>query len=377
MRTILMAFLVSAAVCHASDPARPFLEEHCFKCHGAEEQKGDLRFDRLTSSEKDVWLSIADVLEAGDMPPKKEPTPEPKEIDALLDWIARTFAGPTPLALRRMNRAEYENTVQDLLGIDTPLAELLPEDSSVQGFDNVADGLSISSILIERYLEAANTAFDGVVRRIKPLPAETRRVEMMENKENIEAVKKKKGGVIEVDDSFVKFTPGWPPARLDAVHPIEDGVYRCRIAVWPHEPSQRTLTMAVFVGPLFGPGKRRFMGMYDATGTAEDPRVIEFTARMKENDALHLVPWVYPGHVTWRDKHEPRPGIGIVWAETHGPLDQSFPSTAQKTLFGTPESIFMKDGKPIRTRLVLIPPCHVPGIDPGHQMQGIVFLHPG
>ena len=50
----------------------------------------------------------------------------------------------TPLALRRMNRVEYENTVHDLLGIDTPLAELLPEDGSVQGFDNVADGLGIS-----------------------------------------------------------------------------------------------------------------------------------------------------------------------------------------------------------------------------------------
>ena len=125
-----------------------------------------------------------------------------------------------------MNRVEYENTVRDLLGIDASLADLLPEDSSVQGFDNVAGGLGISSILIERYLEAADVAFDNTIRRIKPLPPETRRAVLMESKDNIDSVKGQKGGVIESAGAFVDFTPGWPPARVDAAHPIEPGRYR-------------------------------------------------------------------------------------------------------------------------------------------------------
>ena len=46
---------------------------------------------------------------------------------------------------------------------------------------------------------------------------------------------------------------------------------------------------------------------------------------MRDGETMHVVPWIYPDHVTWRDKHEKRPGIAVVWAETHGPLDQSFP----------------------------------------------------
>ena len=51
------------------------------------------------------------------------------------------------------------------------------------------------------------------------------------------------------------------------------------------------------------------MGMFDVTGTPENPRVIEFEAFSNEGETMHIVPWVYPEHVTWRDKHEKRPGI--------------------------------------------------------------------
>jgi hypothetical protein len=90
--------------------------------------------------------------------------------------------------------------------------------------------------------------------------------------------------------------------------------------------------------------------MFDVTGTPADPRVIEFTARMSEGETIHLVPWIYPDHVTWRDKHEKRPGIGIAWAETYGPLDQAFPSEAQRRLFGKADSLSMAEGASIWMR---------------------------
>lgn len=300
-----------------------------------------------------LWARVLDALEAGEMPPVEQPRPNPAAVKTATAAIVQTLTtsrAPRPLALRRMNRREYENTVHDLLGIEVPLADLLPEDGSVQGFDNVADGLSISSVLMEQYLTAANVAFDAVIRRIEPLPAKTRRVQLMEVKDNIASVKGNKGGVIEVANSFVKFTPGWPPARFDDVRPIEDGVYRCRVAVWPHDPGGRTLSVEIFTGALFGTDLRKFIGVYDVTGSPDKPTIVEFTTFMKEGDAIHVLPRVWPEHVTWRDKHEKRPGVGIVWAETHGPLDQSFPSESQKTLFGDVASITMKPDQSIYMR---------------------------
>ncbi|MFT7639095.1 MAG: hypothetical protein ACI9G1_000822, partial [Pirellulaceae bacterium] len=191
---------------------------------------------------------------------------------------------------------------------------------------------------------------DAVIRRIEPLPAETRRADLMKSKENVDSVKGKKGGVIEIANSFVKFTPGWPPARVDAAHPIEDGVYRCRIAIWPQDPGDRSVAVAIYVGALFGPETLDFQGVFDATGTPDKPRIIEFTSRFKAGHAIHIEPRVWPEHVTWRDKHEKRPGVGIVWCETFGPLDQSFPSESQKQLFGDVERIKMVPDKPIYMR---------------------------
>lgn len=354
--------LVAVVVCIASAGASPaedyrtFLKQNCVKCHGDKKQEGKLRLDSLTApndENAETWSSIADMIESGDMPPKSESRPNAEFTKQLLKWIGIELSRlekPSP-AVRRLNRVEYEYTLHDLLDIDAPLSPLLPEDGKVQGFDNVATGLGISSILMERYLEAADVAFDSTIRRIKPLPAETRRAVLMESKENIGSVKANKGGVIESEGAFVDFTPGWPPARVDNAHPIEGGIYRCRIAVWPHDPGEkRTLSVAVFTGPLFGPGKRKFNGMFDVTGTPEKPRIIEFTTRLAEGHALHILPWIYPDHVTWRDKHEKRPGVAIKWAETHGPLDQSFPSKSQTKLFGESKKMTLKEGWPVYMR---------------------------
>ena len=339
-----------------ADDDHSFLKQHCLKCHGSEKQEAELRLDMLASPNADnseIWSLIVDMLESGDMPPQGESRPNRTAQQQLLTTISHQLSEivKPSSALRRMNRTEYEYTVQDLLGIKTSLSPLLPEDGQIQGFDNVAGGLGISSILMERYLEAADLAFEGTIRRIKPLPPETRRAVLMDLKDNIASVNGNKGGVIESEGAFVDFTAGWPPSRIDPAHPIEDGIYRCRVAVWPHDPGeQRTLSVGIFTGPLFGDGKRKFEGVFDVTGTADNPRIIEFETHMQESHTIHILPWIYPEHVTWRDKEENRPGVAIAWAETYGPLDQKFPSAAQLKLFGNSPATSLVEDKPIYMR---------------------------
>jgi hypothetical protein len=352
---ICAAFLVATSQADVAKTVDTFLEQHCVKCHGPEEQKGKLRLDNLKKPphELEQWKEVLEAIEYGDMPPKEEKRPEEAEVAAFKEIISGglTSAGEgSSIAVRRMNRSEYENTVHDLLGIDIPLAELLPEDSRIQGFDNVAEGLSLSSVLIEKYLEAANAAFDGTIRRLAPLPPATRKAVAMQDKSNIGAVAKKNDGVIEKDGAFIDFSPGWPPTRFDAAQPIESGIYRCKVTVWPHEPGNRTLTVGIFTGRLFGTGKLKFEGIYDVTGNPQNPRVIEFTTRLSEGDAIHVLPWIFPGHVSWKEKGTPRPGIGMVSAETHGPLDQDFPSKAQMRLFGESPTLSMVADTPIYMR---------------------------
>ena len=186
---ILAGCFLSGAPLMAAPEMGAFLENHCFKCHGPEKQKGKLRLDTLGSpsargEDGETWLLVLDALEGGDMPPEEEKKPDPKVLHEVVQSLEKVLAETTelPIGLRRLNRTEYEYTVQDLLGIETPLRDLLPEDSSVDGFDNVTDGLGISAVLMERYLEAADVAFQSTIRRFAPLPVETRRLMVMDRK---------------------------------------------------------------------------------------------------------------------------------------------------------------------------------------------------
>ena len=113
-------------------------------------------------------------LRAREMPPDEEPQPPEHQRQAVAAWLARELAridrltppDPGRVTARRLNRSEYNNTVRDLLGVDTHPADDFPQDDAGYGFDNIADVLSLSPALMEKYLTAAErvarTALFGV-----------------------------------------------------------------------------------------------------------------------------------------------------------------------------------------------------------------------
>jgi hypothetical protein len=128
----------------------PFMQEHCYKCHGEEKQKGDIRLDELSLdfSKADTaitWQDVSDMLVVGDMPPEEEVRPDAavmaaviKAIDTRLRIAAAEQKGGGRIAIRRLSRTALDNTVRDLLGIDLLLSDNLPADPEIDGFENLA-----------------------------------------------------------------------------------------------------------------------------------------------------------------------------------------------------------------------------------------------
>jgi mono/diheme cytochrome c family protein len=160
----------------ADAPGQAFLTQHCKACHTGDKPKGKFKLENLTAdfndkANREKWLAALEQVKSGNMPPEGKPRPAEKDVAALAGWInGRVAAAESArnasqgrVPLRRLNRAEYENTVRDLLGVDLDLKELLPPDTVVNGFDNGAEALHVSSFLMEQYLEAADKVLDAAI----------------------------------------------------------------------------------------------------------------------------------------------------------------------------------------------------------------------
>ena len=148
---------------------KPFLTEHCVECHGNETHKRDLNFEAMTSAaalieHRERFEDVVQKLRDREMPPADEPQPPEHLRQAAAAWLEAELAridrvtprDPGRVTARRLNRAEYNNTIRDLLGVDLRPADDFPQDDSGYGFDNIADVLSLSPALMEKYLTAAD-----------------------------------------------------------------------------------------------------------------------------------------------------------------------------------------------------------------------------
>ncbi len=155
--------------------AVPFLEQHCLRCHTGAKAKAELDLTQYASLEqllvdREEWTEVRDRVRHHEMPPKGEPRPTAAELETFIAWLQAGLTRPSAnvdpgyVPPRRLNRVEYRNTVRDLLGVDFDPSETFPVDDVGHGFDNNADVLSLSPLLVEKYLAAAETIADRAVR---------------------------------------------------------------------------------------------------------------------------------------------------------------------------------------------------------------------
>lgn len=165
---------------------QPLIENYCHDCHADGTSKGNVAFDAFPNAEArradhTFWLKVMKNLRAGLMPPAKKAKPDAAELAEIERWIQRDVfrldpANPDPgrVTLRRLNRVEYQNTVRDLMGIEFKAYEEFPPDDTGYGFDNIGDVLSTSPLLLEKYMEAAETIVTRAVPTVARVVGEQR-----------------------------------------------------------------------------------------------------------------------------------------------------------------------------------------------------------
>ena len=189
----------AAAAPAPADQYGAVVNRYCVTCHNQRARTGGLALDSAdlahVAAAPEVWEKVARKLRTGAMPPIGAPRPDQPTYDGLTTWLeseldraAAAKPNPGQPLVHRLNRAEYTNAIRDLLALDVDVATLLPPDDSSFGFDNVADALGVSPVLLERYLSAAgkisalavgdpNTRPIDLTYRVRPDVTQTQHVD--------------------------------------------------------------------------------------------------------------------------------------------------------------------------------------------------------
>lgn len=331
----------------SADPARLLFAEHCEKCHSGAKHKGDFQIESLSADftdrkNRELWLNVLEQLKSGDMPPEEKPRPPAHDVQAVVDWISGR-AGPElarraaegRVVMRRLNRAEYANTVRDLLGVDVDLTDLLPPDTSTSGFDNSAEAMHTSSYLLRSYLEAADRVLDEAIAN-KPRPWQLNKKFDIKEEKSV----KPTGSVYRHTDDGVAIFASWESANIRVsmwnFRSHVRGKYHFRISGYGYQSGGKPVNFHVNAGTFKEVTEERLIDYF--AFPADKPTVVEFTEQLEPDNHLRIVadglPALPPAvEKVGADKYT-GPGLVIQWVEVEGPLLASWPPPSHVAIFG-------------------------------------------
>jgi mono/diheme cytochrome c family protein len=352
-----------------------FVKQHCADCHTGDAADGGFRADLLSKelaepANHKAWSRVLARVQSGEMPPQDTERPAEAEIVAALAALKTAFHEESQarhgeagrVRVRRLNRLEYENTVRDLLDIDTPLQDLLPEDDLIDGFSNQAAGLSISPVHIQQYMAAADRALEAAsVRQARP-ETKTYRFSYTDDAEQPfhgHAHNKLQCNLRGEDLHFFLDTHIEVPAYLrqfEAVTRDTPGRYRIRITTEARDTTDgEDLIFSVWLAA--GNKRRELLGHFDAKHRQES--VVELTRPFERGETIIVAPWrmakvrIDAGYSVylpdkqekipegWHFINNPNPPIPTVGpaivvkpVEITGPLQENWPPAGHRLLYG-------------------------------------------
>ncbi len=401
---LCLGWLVGDAHAQTTDfevKVAPFLVQYCGDCHRGADAEGNLDLAKLRGDfsnlrEEESWGEIVNSLHSHQMPPQDAPQPMVADVNQVVDWISqqmlaqRLRRASSVRVLRRLNRAEYRNTIRDLLGVEIDVSGF-PQDAAAGGFDNNGSALSLSPLLVELYYQAAERALDQVFVVGSQPPMVKWRFQPESGRDDGNRVTYDgqrlivNGGQNRVEGDFVVMHhDSW-----DRTINIRDfrlphaGRYKIRICAGGTTPDRNTIVAAAepflqhrmenelrdhpqgeqwhrraFQETLehfrnhpiynYGPprfkltqtlgGQPRVLFRHDVAASPNNPEVIEWEADFSTQSAG--IELVYDYSVPkllenfWCQGHDdfPRPELWVDWLEIEGPIYESWPPPAQRRL---------------------------------------------
>jgi mono/diheme cytochrome c family protein len=403
-----MAMMVCMAAVAAGEPAplEAFFERHCYGCHSGKEPEAGLDLAVLSRDVSDPnilrrFVRIHDRIAQGEMPPKESEQPTAAEIATVTQWLdaelfradSERIAKAGRARMRRMTRAEYENTLCDLLALSRlDIQGMLPADGRVAGYEKIGDGLDVSPAHLAAYAAAAEKALTAAIAtRSTPPPVFKRRIYpaglfkfggnliggnfvlLKDGKpdpalpirggfENIKGYVATPGadddlkerGQFFKDNAIAKSqsTVGLIEANLGGreagldVAPIYDGLYRLRFSIWGFQWNRGTVEPSVsqaLAVRAHAEGHQQEGGRLLATLTAASlaPREHEITTWIDAHETLVIDPVSIANNrgnslqqIGGRSAGHVGPGVALDWFEVEGPIEASWPPESHRRLFG-------------------------------------------
>jgi len=350
---IFLFFLVTAAMLSGATPfskkAEMFLERHCFDCHGDGAAKGGLDLDKLRRDLTDAatfakWELIFDRVDKGEMPPAKvKDRPVSKELAgfraSLKPQLVKAHAKAKGTVLRRLNRREYENTMNDLFGTSLELEGMLPEDGRSHEFDNVGHALGISMQHMQMYLKAAGVVLDETIAKTTQVPKPQKIVGRYTDDKGVKKFVGDQWLKLK-DDSIVRFArTGYPTGMIRSARTRQEGFYRIKVHGFAYQ-SDKPITFSVGL-TTFQRGVPKPVLAYFSfpPGGPDKMHTVELTVKIGANYMISIEPYgiVDPDLGIRRREKTPittvkTPGLGIHSVELEGPLYAEFPSAGHKLL---------------------------------------------
>ena len=152
---------------------RPLLKKYCYDCHAEGADEGGFKLDGIEDqsiliNDQETWSKVIKNVRAGVMPPENATKPSEEDIEKLSNWIKcgpfkidPKNVDPGRVTLHRLNRIEYQNTIQQLLRVRFNANDEFPPDAAGMGLDNIAELQTMSALLLEKYLNAAESVLEG------------------------------------------------------------------------------------------------------------------------------------------------------------------------------------------------------------------------
>jgi hypothetical protein len=353
--------------------ATKFLENRCFDCHDEQTKKGNLDLTSLSTdfADRDAfarWVKVHDRLRDGEMPPKKKEQPTAPERETMLKTLSGVLStadtqrqreqGRVPL--RRLNRAEYENTIRDLFSMPgLQVKEMLPEDGRLDGFDKASAALAISSVQLRKYLEAADYVLDtAIAHQDKPMvwkehfrrlgglhcfgeatfPIKNGKPDMqMQKLIHPEGAPSLHALVVQqlmknVESVGIMTTarPSFEP-EVENFSPFHSGFYRIKTSLWSFDVDKGESKAASRMQSFALTANGRLLAQLDAPSLK--PQEHELVVWLNAAETLQLNP-----ANLWNNYNSlynyVGPCVAVDYVDVEGPLNESWPPASHRRLFG-------------------------------------------